>query len=70
MTLERTVTTNREIHPHVRLEGVRVKPDDVLAAPGAGRAVLEDIVTAATIGLCALQVGVCEAGARPRPPPT
>jgi 3-oxocholest-4-en-26-oyl-CoA dehydrogenase beta subunit len=63
VTLERTVTTNREIHPHVRLEGVRLETDDVLAAPGggAGRAVLGDIVTAATIGLCALQVGVCEA---------
>lgn len=61
VTLERTVTTNREIHPHVRLEGLRLEPSDVLAAPGAGRAILEDIVTAATIGLCALQVGVCEA---------
>jgi hypothetical protein len=61
VTLERTVTTNREIHPHVRLEGVRLDAADVLAAPGAGRAVLADIVTAATIGLCALQVGVCEA---------
>ena len=60
VTLERTVTTNREIHPHVRLEGVRIDHAEALAAPGAGRAVLDDIVTAATIGLCALQVGVCE----------
>ncbi len=61
VTLERTVTTNREIHPHVRLEGVRLEAADVLAVPGAGRAVLDDIVTAATVALCALQVGVCEA---------
>jgi alkylation response protein AidB-like acyl-CoA dehydrogenase len=61
VTLERTVTTNREIHPHLRLSGVRVEADDVLAAPHAGRAVLDDLLVAATIGLCALQVGVCEA---------
>ncbi|HSZ36173.1 MAG TPA: acyl-CoA dehydrogenase family protein, partial [Acidimicrobiales bacterium] len=61
VTLERTITTNREIHPHVRLSGVRVDVDGVLAAPHAGRAVLDDLLTAATIGLCALQVGVCEA---------
>jgi acyl-CoA dehydrogenase len=61
VTLERTVTTNREIHPHLRLRGVRVEADDVLAAPHAGRAVLDDLLVAATIGLCALQVGVCEA---------
>jgi alkylation response protein AidB-like acyl-CoA dehydrogenase len=60
VTLERTVTTNREIHPHLRLSGVRVEADDVLSAPHAGRAVLDDLLVAATIGLCALQVGVCE----------
>ncbi len=60
VTLERTVTTNREIHPHVRLEGVQVAAADVLAQPHAGRAVLADLLAAATVGLCALQVGVCE----------
>jgi alkylation response protein AidB-like acyl-CoA dehydrogenase len=61
VALERTVTTNREIHPHLRLNGTRVDADDVLAAPHAGRGVLDDLLVAATIGLCALQVGVCEA---------
>jgi alkylation response protein AidB-like acyl-CoA dehydrogenase len=61
VTLERTVTTNREVHPHVHLRGVRVEGGDVLAVPHAGRAVLDDLLVAATIGLCALQVGVCEA---------
>lgn len=61
VSLERTVTTNREIHPHLHLTGVRVEADDVLAAPHAGRAALADLLTAATVGLCALQVGVCEA---------
>jgi hypothetical protein len=64
VTLERTVTTNREIHPHLHLRGVRVEADDVLAAPPAGRAVLDDLLVAATIGLCALQVGVCESALR------
>jgi alkylation response protein AidB-like acyl-CoA dehydrogenase len=64
VNLERTVTTNREIHPHLRLSGVRVEADDVLAAPHAGRAVLDDLLVAATIGLCALQVGVCESALR------
>jgi alkylation response protein AidB-like acyl-CoA dehydrogenase len=37
-----------------------VEAVDILAAPHAGRAVLDDLLVAATIGLCALQVGVCE----------
>jgi hypothetical protein len=67
VTLERAVTTNREIHPHLHLAGVTVTADDVLvgAAAGAGpasaRAALDVVLVAATIGLCALQVGVCEA---------
>ncbi len=63
-TLERAVTTNREIHPHLHLSGLALAAEDVLAGPGpaeAGRDALEALVTAATIGLCALQVGVCEA---------
>jgi alkylation response protein AidB-like acyl-CoA dehydrogenase len=60
VSLERAVTTNREIHPHLRLADVRVGPDDVVAPPESGGAALEDLLTAATIGLCALQVGVCE----------
>lgn len=63
VTLEHAVTTNREIHPHLHLDGVAIGPDDVLvgAAAGAGREALDLLLTAATTGLCALQVGVCEA---------
>jgi hypothetical protein len=61
VTVERAVTTNREIHPHLHVAGVTVGPDDVLVGPESGRAALDDALVAATIGLCALQVGVCEA---------
>jgi 3-oxocholest-4-en-26-oyl-CoA dehydrogenase beta subunit len=61
VSLEHTVTTNREIHPHLHVAGLRVGPDDVLAGPQAGRSVLDFMVTASTVALCALQVGVCEA---------
>ena len=55
------MTTNREIHPHLHLAGVAVGPEDVLVGPDVGRATLDFALVAATIGLCAIQVGVCEA---------
>jgi alkylation response protein AidB-like acyl-CoA dehydrogenase len=61
VTLERAVTTNREVHPHVHLADVALRADDVLAGPDSGRAALDLALTASTIALCALQVGVCEA---------
>ena len=61
VTLERAVTTNREIHPHLHLAGVAVAPGDLLVGPDLGHSVLDFMLVAATIGLCALQVGVCEA---------
>jgi hypothetical protein len=67
VTLERAVTTNREIHPHLHIADVPVAADDVLGGPaaaggvGSGRAALDLALVAGTIGLCALQVGVCEA---------
>jgi 3-oxocholest-4-en-26-oyl-CoA dehydrogenase beta subunit len=61
VTLERAVTTNREVHPHLHLADVALGADDVLAGPDTGRAALDLALTASTIALCALQVGVCEA---------
>jgi alkylation response protein AidB-like acyl-CoA dehydrogenase len=61
VSLERTVTTNREVHPHLHLAGVTVGVPDILVGPDMGRATLDFLVVAATIALCALQVGVCEA---------
>jgi alkylation response protein AidB-like acyl-CoA dehydrogenase len=63
-SLERTVTTSREIHPHLHLADVAVGAADVLVGPEGGRAALDSLMTAATIGLCALQVGVCESALR------
>jgi alkylation response protein AidB-like acyl-CoA dehydrogenase len=63
VTVERAVTTNREIHPHLHLEGVKVAPDDLLANgdPSRGHEVVIWILERAWTGLCALQVGVTEA---------
>jgi alkylation response protein AidB-like acyl-CoA dehydrogenase len=64
VTLERTVTSNREIHPHLHLSDVRVAAGDVLVGPDGGRSALEYVLAASTIALCALQVGVCESALR------
>jgi 3-oxocholest-4-en-26-oyl-CoA dehydrogenase beta subunit len=62
VTIERAVTTNQEVHPHLHLDGVAVPTERLLAAgePEASRAALESILERAWTGLCALQVGVCE----------
>ena len=64
LSLERTVTTNLEIHPHLHLTDVAVGADEVLAGAATARAALDQLVLAATAGLCALQVGVCESALR------
>jgi 3-oxocholest-4-en-26-oyl-CoA dehydrogenase beta subunit len=62
VTLERALTTNRGVHPHLHLADVTLGADDVLAGPDdAGRAALDVALVSSTIALCALQVGVCEA---------
>jgi alkylation response protein AidB-like acyl-CoA dehydrogenase len=63
VTVERAVTTNREVHPHLHLDGTVVGPDDLLAGGDAGRGeeVLTWMLNRAWTGLCALQLGVAEA---------
>ena len=63
VTVERAVTTNREVHPHLHLDGVVVGPDDLLAGgdPGQGHRILAWMLNRAWTGLCALQLGVVEA---------
>ncbi len=62
--LERAVTTNREVHPHLHLDGAPVGPDDVVAGPDEGAAALAWTLAAARTGLCALAVGVAESALR------
>jgi len=66
VTVERALTTNREVHPHLHLDGVVVSPDDVLAGgdPARGAEVLSWILERAWTGLCALQVGIAESAVR------
>jgi alkylation response protein AidB-like acyl-CoA dehydrogenase len=63
VTMERAVTTNREVHPHLHLDGVQVGSDDLLAGgdPACGHDVLQWMLPRAWTALCALQVGVTEA---------
>jgi acyl-CoA dehydrogenase len=62
LTMERAWTTNREIHPHLHLDGVEVTQADLLAGgdPTKGREVVQWVLDRAWTGLCALQVGVTE----------
>ena len=63
VTVERAVTTNREVHPHLHLDGVTVVNDRLLAGgdPTRGHDVVMWMLNRAWTGLCALQVGVTEA---------
>jgi acyl-CoA dehydrogenase len=61
VTVERAVTTNREIQPHLHLDGAAGEP---LGPTDAGPRGLAWMVERALLGLCALQVGVCEAAVR------
>ncbi|MGO9030102.1 MAG: acyl-CoA dehydrogenase family protein [Acidimicrobiales bacterium] len=60
--LERAETTNREVHPHLHLDGVAVATTHLLAGGDAARGgdVVAWILARAWTGLCALQVGVAE----------
>ncbi|HEY5109215.1 MAG TPA: acyl-CoA dehydrogenase family protein [Acidimicrobiales bacterium] len=62
VTVERALTTNREIHPHLHLDGVTVAADDLLVGGDASRGahVRDWILERAWTGLCALQVGITE----------
>lgn len=58
--LERARTTDRQLHPHVHLDGVMVAAADVVAGPDQGSRVVQSMVEQAMVGLCALQLGVTE----------
>ena len=62
VTVERAITTNREIHPQLRFDGASAEPlgDGV----PAGRDAVAWMLDRALLGLAALQVGVCEEAVR------
>jgi alkylation response protein AidB-like acyl-CoA dehydrogenase len=62
--LERQVTTNREPQSRLLLSGARVAGDALLGAPNGGAAIVDWIVERATVGLCAVQLGVAEEALR------
>jgi alkylation response protein AidB-like acyl-CoA dehydrogenase len=64
VTIAPQKTTNREVEGLVTLAGVRVEAADVLAGPDEGADVLEWMIQRATLGLCALQLGVTEKALR------
>ena len=62
--LARQDTTNWEAHFRMELEGVPVERDALLGSLATGGEVLNWIVDRATVGLCALQSGVCQEAVR------
>ena len=54
----RAITTNREVHSHLTFSGA---PAEALGDVTDGARVLAAMVDRALLGLCALQLGVCEA---------
>jgi len=62
--LERAVTTDRQVHPHLHLDSYALAPEDVVVAPNEGAAAVEWMVERALVGLCAIQLGVTEAALR------
>jgi len=63
-TIERTTTTDHQVHPHVHLDGAPVAPADVLAGLDDGAEVVRWILDRARTGLCAIQLGVTEEAVR------
>jgi len=57
-TLERAVATDRQVHPHLHLDGASVDADAVLALPPESRPVLEGMLELARTGLAAIALGV------------
>jgi alkylation response protein AidB-like acyl-CoA dehydrogenase len=61
--LERAVTTDRQVHPHLHLEDVAIDDRQLLGGPGlevSGTEVAARAITLGRTGLAALSLGVCE----------
>jgi alkylation response protein AidB-like acyl-CoA dehydrogenase len=64
VALEQQITTNREPHSRLTLDGAAVESDAVLASPNDGARIVEWIADRARVGLCAVQLGVAEEALR------
>jgi alkylation response protein AidB-like acyl-CoA dehydrogenase len=64
VTLERALSTDRQVHAHLHFDGASVGLGDVLGGPGDGDAVVAWTLDRARVGLCALQLGVTEEAVR------
>jgi acyl-CoA dehydrogenase len=65
--LERAVTTNREVQPHLHFTGAPGEPlggEPLAGEPAAGAEAVAWMLDRALLGLAALQVGVCEEALR------
>jgi alkylation response protein AidB-like acyl-CoA dehydrogenase len=64
VTVERAVTTDRQVHPHLHLDGVVVDETEVLVGPDQGAEAVTWMLERARTGLCAIQLGVTEEAVR------
>lgn len=62
--LERAIATTGEPQYHLTLTDALVSAEDVLVAPSEGGSELVGIIERATVGLCALELGVAERALR------
>ncbi len=63
-SLERAFTTDRQVHPHLHLDGVAVDAGDVLASPADSAPVLAGMLEMARTGLAAIALGIAEEATR------
>jgi 3-oxocholest-4-en-26-oyl-CoA dehydrogenase beta subunit len=64
VVLERAITTDHQIHPHLRFDDAPVDASEVLAGADDGRDVVRWTLDRARTGLCAMQLGVTEEAVR------
>jgi acyl-CoA dehydrogenase len=66
VTVERAITTNREVQPHLRFDGAPAEPlgSDTPDGDPVGAEAVGWMLDRALLGLAALQVGVCEEALR------
>ncbi|WP_219413773.1 acyl-CoA dehydrogenase family protein [Pseudonocardia nigra] len=59
VTMQRQRTTDKDSEGHLELDGVTVRDDQLLGSVDDGGEILDWLLERATVGLCAMQLGVC-----------